>query len=100
MQVDAGETRGRGGEAPRPHIRIFPLKSSEYNNFSRKSPKHNYYKNPLKQSLMGGWRDEPKMLTRGDGGMEGIPPRPGTAMKLGDGDLVFVAKETKKEPTC
>ena len=29
---------------------------------------------------MGGWRDEPKILTRGDGGMEGIPPRPGTAM--------------------
>ena len=31
---------------------------------------------------MGGWRDEPKILTRGDGGMEGIPPRPGTAMDI------------------
>ena len=31
---------------------------------------------------MGGWRDEPKILTRGDGGMEGIPPRPGTAMVI------------------
>ena len=29
---------------------------------------------------MGAWRDEPMILTRGDGGMEGIPPRPGTAM--------------------
>ena len=29
---------------------------------------------------MGGWRDQPKILTRGEGGMEGIPPRAGTAM--------------------
>ena len=35
------------------------------------------HNNPL-----GGWRDEPKILTRGDGGMEGIPPRPGTAMLM------------------
>ena len=32
-----------------------------------------------------GWRDGLKNLTRGDGGMEGIPPSPGTGMVLSRG---------------